>query len=113
VPPRPAGRLVGGHQREAAVDLDMELDEAREAARAGAQLVHAAHAGIAAGDLLDPLAIGLGQLAIHQHVERLAADPPAAVQQVERDQPRDATVDQRLVEQARHEQADARHQGRH
>src|SRR5580704_3374763 len=98
---------VGVAERHRRVEDDMELDELGEARRSCAQLVHAAHLGMAARDVEDPLSLVVRQLAVHQHVERGAADFPGPVNEIERHQSRHAAVDQRLVELSRHIEADA------
>src|ERR1700682_2440316 len=87
---------VGVAEWHRRVEDDMELDELREARRSRAQLVYAAHLGMAARDVEDPLSLVVWQLAVHQHVERVAADFPGPVNEIERDQSRHAAVDQRL-----------------
>src|SRR5258708_1145827 len=70
---------MGVAQRHRWVDDDMELDELGEARRPRTQLVHVANLGVTARDLEDPLPLPVRQLAVHQHVERVAADYPGAV----------------------------------
>src|SRR5260370_22905621 len=89
---------VGVAERHRRVENDMELDELRETRRSRAQLVYAAHLGMAVRDVEDPLSLVVRQLAVHQHVERLAAHFPGPVNEIERHQSRHAAVDQRLAE---------------
>src|SRR5882762_5896773 len=92
---------MGVAERHRRVENDMELDELGEARRSRAQLMDAAHLGMAARDVEDALSLLVRQLAVHQYVERVAADLPGPVNEIERDQARHAAVDQRLVEASR------------
>ena len=79
---------------------DMQLDELGEPGRARAQIVHVADARVRAHERENSLAIFVRQLAIHKHVDRLAADAHRAPDHVGRDRERHADVDQRLLEVA-------------
>ena len=57
----------------------MQLDESVAARAPGAQVVHIAHFGVAEHDLADAGAILVGQLPVHQHVQRPGDDFPGVV----------------------------------
>jgi len=104
---------MGVAERHRRVEDDMKLDELGEACRSRTQLVHAADLGMAARDVEDPPSLLVRQLAVHQHVERVATDFPGAVNEVERHQSGHAAVDQRLVEPSGDIEPDAGADGRH
>ena len=60
---------VGTPQRHVGVQHDMELDELGEARGPRAQVVRAAHAGLAMDDVENAPAILFRQLVVHQHVD--------------------------------------------
>ena len=60
----------------------MKLDERLHARAPRPEVVHALHPGVGEDDVADTVAVLVGELAVHQHVERAPGDPPGAEQQI-------------------------------
>ena len=89
-----------------AVQLQMELDELITTRCARAQIVEVENLRMRAHDLLDPGAVGFVHLAVHQHVERILADPQRRARDEDGDGKADGRVDPPPAELR------AQHQGR-
>ena len=75
-------RLDQGHR---AVELQMELNEAPGQAQRVRRSCTARTTGLASDDRPDPLPLGIGKLAIHQHVQGASGDPPGRIEDIEAD----------------------------